>query len=140
MNKRCPVDEVALIINSHEGHIGYVCNSCKGVWVPLKFLSTIENLREFDEKLFIDKLKENKTTFSDRKCPDKCGVLTIVVKGNVEIDWCENCNGTWFDVNELKYILQEYPRSKEKTDIVVDSNDIHGISQMLDVLFTLLSN
>jgi len=45
------------------------------------------------------------------KCP-KCGTETmneVSVKG-VAVERCSSCNGTWFDAQELRYLLAEDAR------------------------------
>ncbi|MFC1968612.1 zf-TFIIB domain-containing protein [Chloroflexota bacterium] len=40
------------------------------------------------------------------KCP-ACNSLMIVVEhGKIELDYCVNCSGVWFDAEELKLLLE----------------------------------
>jgi hypothetical protein len=40
------------------------------------------------------------------KCP-ACGDLMIVVEHeNIELDYCVNCSGVWFDAGELELLLE----------------------------------
>lgn len=43
------------------------------------------------------------------KCP-ACGQLMIVVEHeSIELDYCVNCSGVWFDAGELELLLETMP-------------------------------
>jgi Zn-finger nucleic acid-binding protein len=53
------------------------------------------------------------------KCP-ACNSLMIVVEhGKIELDYCLNCSGVWFDVEELDLLLEAM--QLEGTDISLDN-------------------
>ena len=57
------------------------------------------------------------------KCP-ACGDLMIVVEHeNIELDYCANCSGVWFDAGELELLLEtmELERATLSLDDILTS-------------------
>jgi hypothetical protein len=43
-------------------------------------------------------------------CPGGCGLLSVALVSDVELDWCPSCKGVWFDGDELEKLLANFPR------------------------------
>ncbi len=50
------------------------------------------------------------------KCPKCSGNLKAVIANGIEIDQCDNCNGIWFDVGELDWLL-DVPKLEVKDEV-----------------------
>lgn len=95
------------------------CIYCNGIWIggaELKNLLSIESGAPSISK--IRKYCDTQSAISDkRKCPSCINTaLHIVTVRGVELDYCTNCDGVFFDDNEIKQILTETIKSDIKNN------------------------
>ena len=84
------------------------CIHCSGIWVGGGELRTLLSL-EKDSPSISDMnnyFKQNPNVSKNRTCPTckDTPFYVIKVKG-VEIDYCNECNGVFFDEGELKKVM-----------------------------------
>jgi len=110
----CPRDNKQMVIREAEGHIGHVCPACKGVWLPYKFLRSIQLSHQYSAELFLEELKNGQPCHSTLQCPERCGILgcSKTLQG-ITLDVCQDCGGVWFDRDELKDMLRTFPKYPE---------------------------
>ena len=46
----------------------------------------------------------NEKGFSHMRCPVCNNMMIVVERYDVELDYCINCHGIWFDFEELKFL------------------------------------
>jgi len=131
---KCPVDGSNLVADKAETHAGYGCPSCKGSWLPKKYIDSLQYTKEFEPQQFWKELTSKVIKKSDCKCPSNCGTLHSV--NDLEgISYCPNCSGMWFDSRALKGMIKNY-RNKTESFVVADApNTIIGLLGMLGALF-----
>lgn len=95
----------------------HTCNLCSGVWLggaSLKIMfSTVPNGPNFEMLLKNSELKQKLS--EDRLCP-KCKDtnLFILKIRSVEIDFCGNCDGVFFDAGELQTLIPKHEKDGHK--------------------------
>lgn len=102
----CPYCNVSLAIEEAEGHIGFVCEKCQGIWLPHKYLISLRHNYIFEPQSLLAELASCRAkTPRGGDCPS-CGKAldSSRVKG-IELEWCERCNGVWFDQHELTKLV-----------------------------------
>ena len=92
----CPHDNSALAFRSIEGHTGYRCHVCLGIWWPQKYLQAISVSREFSWEVFQSTLAPGSAA-SSCLCPHRCGCLHSTRYGELEFLSCPQCAGVWFE-------------------------------------------
>ena len=119
---KCPIDGDILKADKAEEHTGYGCISCKGSWLPKKYIDSIQYTKEFEPQVFFNTLTGavNETTRS--MCPVNCGELNSITefKG---VSYCPSCLGVWFESNALKSMLSCH-RNKSEPATFVDSGSV----------------
>lgn len=99
---KCPKCNNLLELNEAEGHIGFTCSKCKGIWLAISYLESLKHTRDFDLSAFRSILTSQKVNSPQTlSCPSCSNVLSTSQKNTIELDWCEKCGGTWFDQREL---------------------------------------
>jgi Zn-finger nucleic acid-binding protein len=101
---RCSVDNTDLIDTKSEDKRGWVCHKCSGAWLPSKFVNSFGDTLPFFVGDFYEQLAINTTSTSERECPEGHGPLDCAHYGRIELDWCADCEGVWFDNGELKAV------------------------------------
>ena len=88
----------------------HTCSPCGGVWVggtSLKRLLSTEPSAPTFEKL-VKNIQQKQQLSEDRLCPNCEDTKLFVLKTRgVEIDFCGNCNGVFFDKDELQSLIPE---------------------------------
>lgn len=103
---KCPKCNLALTLNDAEGHIGFTCADCEGVWLPSNYLESLKHLHDFSAEIFMESLKKLRTeTSSKRACPSCNQTLETSTTNKIELDWCKLCGGVWFDRQELTRLV-----------------------------------
>lgn len=103
---KCPKCNLALTLNDVEGHIGFTCAECEGVWLPSNYLRSLKHLYEFNEESFRLSLEKHRAeTSSKRVCPSCTQTLELSTTNKIELDWCNLCGGVWFDRQELTRLV-----------------------------------
>lgn len=108
MQLKCPHDAGTLTIRQAEGHIGYVCESCKGVWLPKRYLETIKYSHEYSAEYFLASLRAQQSIRTNLRCPQDCGSLESSESHQIRLESCGACNGVWFDRSELSLLLEQF--------------------------------
>ena len=104
----CPREDTTLVVREAEGHIGYFCSSCKGTWLPTRYVQSIEYTRQFSYADFPSNIAENSVVTSELACPSGCGRLHEVKSPDASLFWCPKCRGAWFDRGEIARLLAEF--------------------------------
>jgi len=131
---KCPIDGEVLRADKAEDHTGYGCLSCKGSWLPKKYIDSLKYTKEFEPEQFWKELKNKTIKNNGHKCPSNCGTLHSVV--DLEgISYCPNCLGIWFESSALKKMLKNYPNKTESLAVVDAPNAIIGFLSILGALF-----
>ena len=101
---RCSIDDTKLQDTSTDNKKGWVCPECSGAWLPSEFVNSFGDTQPFFVGDFYEQLAINTTGTSIRKCPEGHGSLDCAHYGKIELDWCVDCEGVWFDNGELKAV------------------------------------
>lgn len=135
MSHLCPHDASPLTIRETEGHIGFLCASCRGAWLPRKYIESIEHLRKFSHEKFLQALAAQLSFSSQLPCPDGCGTLRRKSIKGIDIELCPACQGIWFDRGEIEALLRDLPHRVEGSGESLDAFDIADIgSALLELL------
>lgn len=100
MNRKCPLDQLDLILQDKPVAGVFRCGTCSGLWLPT--LLVAEQLKMPEHGLILPagdmgvKLGVN--------CPEDESTLVKYVYQGVELDICSTCRGVWLDRGELDYI------------------------------------
>ena len=101
---KCSTDNQELIDTRTEDKHGWLCPECKGAWLPTEFVNSFGDIQPFFVGDFYEELAINTTGNSERMCPQGHGTLDCAHYGKVELDWCPECEGVWFDNGELRSV------------------------------------
>lgn len=119
---KCPKCNDPLVLKSAEGHMGFVCKKCYGIWLPTKYLESLKYNQAFNLSNFKSILSANKITKIESKVCPTCGTsMSASVADDIEIDWCNRCGGVWFDKFELASL---YSSIQEKKLLNSTSNEL----------------
>ena len=124
---KCPADQQALTISDSEGHLGYRCSTCGGTWLPASYVTSIAQEHDFDPKAFVASLAASTDRDSSKACPDDGNILAMAQVEGIELDWCRECNGVWFDTGEIARLLAQHPCRELST---ADHFAIHFLSSL----------
>ena len=96
----CPICEIPM--ETVESRVP-TCGRCRGVWLPASWYSVA--LKEPVEPDALFRLLSARGEETGFQCP-ACGTgpLTASSYGGVELDWCGECRGIWFDRGELERV------------------------------------
>jgi len=120
---KCPKCNDQLSIKETEGHVGYACESCFGIWLPWKYLSGLSSSHEFDAKELIEKLNKSIKNNTEYNCPTCKTYIETAEINNIEIEWCNTCNGIWFDKNELSALITKHGETSATGKIASNVTD-----------------
>lgn len=104
----CPYDKIELAADELRAHEVFGCKSCGGQWVPSDQFKSLEFETGFRLNSYIQKLRENQVPSLGLSCPSGCGVMQTAELKSLRLDWCEQCNGIWFDEKELDILFDQY--------------------------------
>lgn len=105
---QCPRDQSELTIRDTEGHVGFLCPTCKGAWLPSKYLQSIEYMRVFSYAEFLSSFSKLAVGNGLMSCPSGCGHLHQVKSNDIALDWCPKCQGAWFDRGAITELLARF--------------------------------
>ena len=108
MALRCPRDQAELTVRDTEGHIGFVCPTCKGAWLPAKYVKSIEYTRVFSFQQFSEHVSTAAPSASELCCPSGCGKLILTSELGATLHRCNSCSGVWFDSGEIQKLLSNF--------------------------------
>lgn len=98
---KCPKCGIKLNLMEREGHIGFCCAQCSGIFLTGLYISTLQFKQENSVFLFYKKLDAGITKDSRCKCPSCEKQMPVTIYRNTELDFCYHCKSIWFDYNEL---------------------------------------
>jgi Zn-finger nucleic acid-binding protein len=104
----CPQGHGATVIAANEGHVGYHCLECGGIWVPAIEIDALARERHLDVDAFRARLADARTGEAAFACPHG-HALTVTEYHDLELDWCRTCQGIWFEPRELRRLLDLHP-------------------------------
>lgn len=132
---RCPKHVSDLSVESKDGFAGYTCPSCDGQWLPGRWVAALKHQWPgLDADRVLMALRERSVGPTHLRCPSGCGVLSATFVQGVELDWCPQCQGVWFDAGEVRATLSGLaPIAKTRGDSGVDV-----LGDLLSGLFSLL--
>jgi len=116
---KCPVDKEILTADKAEVHSGFGCLTCKGSWLPKKYIDSLKYTKEFDPQQFWQELTKKPSKSNDSKCPSNCGALHKIEHIN-GVSYCPKCNGMWFESGCLKVMVNKY-RTKKDALLMADA-------------------
>ncbi len=96
------------------------CRLCGGVWLDSGEIGEYVKKGKIPKKVLdnfqIDdshmKVEEGK-----RKCPRCKNQLRVITHRRVNVDFCDECRGIWFDKGELKKIIATYQKETQKKSL-----------------------
>lgn len=104
---RCPKDHAHLEVHDHEGHTGYVCADCKGVWLPWRYVEALGLERSVSGSELFKAIKQNIDHKGERDCPDCEHLMSVSRFDEMDVDICTRCNGLWLDSGELAKLQKD---------------------------------
>jgi Zn-finger nucleic acid-binding protein len=134
---RCPNDQSELTVRDTEGHIGFLCPTCKGAWLPANYVQSIAYMRDFSYADFAVQLSKSTTGSSQLGCPSGCGLLDKVNHCEVTLHWCRTCQGVWFDRGEIARLLAKFQlREKGAAEVVAEQVGWSILGALIGSLFS----
>jgi Zn-finger nucleic acid-binding protein len=134
MTPHCPHDLNPLSVREAEGHVGFLCETCQGAWLPRSYLQSIEHGRHFSHERLFQMLGDQRTAASFLQCPSHCGSMQISRIKGIALDWCPECRGIWFDQGEIAMLLSHY---RNKSESLPDGERVDGWD-IADIALSLL--
>lgn len=122
----CPKCNGVLNVKESEGHLGFVCEKCAGMWLPNKYLESLKHNYTFEPNNFIKKLSESYTV-TKHACPGCNTYLHHSIFKEIELEWCQSCNGVWFDENELNRLVALYKKELTAGDRIFVGLELLGL-------------
>ena len=134
---KCPRDQALLSLRSTEGHSGYRCPSCRGGWLPAKYVQSIEYSGDFKYSAFSEAVAGGVSHVTDLACPAGCGQLRATRFADISLFWCPSCQGNWFELGAVGELLGKYACRDSSLGKVVAA-DV-GLSVLFSILSALFS-
>ena len=132
----CPRCNGNLITKSVEAVEIEVCDGCGGTWLDaneLKVLAETSVTNTVSDKAQGANEASSSQQNADMQCP-KCSNRDLIAfiyacDSGIELDKCPQCNGLWFDNNELKQItsLMSKNDNSQLSDIIKTRRDSEGV-------------
>lgn len=124
MFRVCPRDQTTLVKSRFMTEVMDACSQCDGVWLER---GEMEKILGLPDDLF--RGQDRPDPKGAAACPD-CHVSMKTVWFSMDervlIDRCEQCGGVWLDAEELRELVQEVYRHKERTQVLVgDDGHFH---------------
>ena len=116
----CPNCHSTLKERDQSGVQTFNCPNCSGVWISGKALEILFRMEgKSTSMLTLKSLAGRSSEVSHRICPTcETSSLSASIVGDVEIDICAKCAGTYFDKSELEKVIpkthasEQYPMSE----------------------------
>ena len=105
----CPRDGTRFAFAVDEGIAVFRCATCRGTWLPRKYLRAITGTRVFSHEAFERTLTAAWSAPSSRLCPAGCGSLREIAWYEASLSWCPACKGAWLDGGELAVLVARMP-------------------------------
>lgn len=129
---RCPRDNSELTVRETEGHIGFLCSSCGGAWLPSKYVQSIEHTRIFCYADFTAALARHSTGTATIPCPSRCEMLHEVRAPDATLEWCPRCRGVWFDRGEVARLVGQHRLREQSAGQTLAEHTIWSV--LVDVI------
>ncbi len=102
---QCPRDHTDLDYRHQENALGYVCETCQGIYLPTKSVKWFDNTYQTNvlESLFLKQQIAKPSIL----CPNCNCFMPTVDFGDAEIDICRHCKSIWFDQYEVTETLKQ---------------------------------
>jgi Zn-finger nucleic acid-binding protein len=87
------------------------CSMCGGLWFDRHELAAYVKAKKIPFKFLSNYCLDDRRKVireGDRKCPRCQKNMQVVTHVNVNVDYCPDCKGLWFDRGELSKILNHY--------------------------------
>ncbi|PCI46604.1 MAG: hypothetical protein COB51_06920 [Moraxellaceae bacterium] len=120
----CPKCKGTLRVEQAEGHIGFRCELCKGIWLSNKYLKSLELTHDFNAEEFISQLGLLPRAKLKILCLECSNNLYEVSVSGLEIDFCKSCSGIWFDKSELSRLITQHKDSGKGAVLVSGFFDV----------------
>jgi Zn-finger nucleic acid-binding protein len=137
---RCPREQSELAVRETEGHVGFLCPTCKGAWLPRKYLRSIEYMRVFSHAQFVADISEVANRgVQNLPCPSGCGHLLHARLHGATLEWCDVCQGAWLDRGEITDLLARYQLRENVPgvgQIVVEQTALSALASILFAFFS----
>ncbi|PCK32267.1 zf-TFIIB domain-containing protein [Pseudoalteromonas piscicida] len=104
-----------MIYTEAEGHCGYQCSTCDMLWLPRKFVESIQHTYRFSYTDFLA-ARTPAEEMTAQSCPDDGNQLKGYTLASAAFRECTCCAGVWFEAGELQSLLQNYPRISTEVD------------------------
>lgn len=118
---KCPKCNNSLALNEAEGHIGFICSRCSGIWLPTDYLDSLQHMHTFNARDFKVALANSRiNTRQKESCPACNQLLAASIMNKIELDWCEKCGGVWFDRQELMKLVTHRSTQANAAESPVD--------------------
>ena len=133
---KCPKCQQSLDASNEEFYKFNTCSKCSGIWLSgaeiRKIINSEPNIHSFDgTPVFLSGTKE---PLKEHNCP-VCVNTMLCVKSykGVKLDICDNCNGIFFDKNELNEL---FPNGFRNAD-VADNIKFGGVELTIEYFISL---
>ncbi len=122
----CPRDNNHLNRNINQQVFGDCCNDCGGVFLSGDGVKAFKI--NFNTEVLEKTLAQSEEQESCLACPHCDSSMNVSLIDDIEIDFCQQCSGIWFDefeaddlIEKYKYKPQNPPQSiwEEFLDIVI---------------------
>jgi|GEM_PF-2267123 len=123
----CPSCSNGVLLAPSEGDKGLCCTQCDGLWLEKDTLNSLCNGNELDPDILRAKLKTERRVDNGRACPSCAKTLAVSAVNKIELDWCETCEGVWFDRGESQKVLAD---ASDKDEVSISESIFAGITML----------
>lgn len=122
----CPNCSNTQSLELAEDNKGSSCSECGGIWFSQETLIALCEAHDYDPNIVNLHLSEEKKRHASKNCPVcKTRLITSSIS-EVELDWCENGHGVWFDKGEYDSVVTNSPESSflDRTSAAITIVDV----------------
>jgi Zn-finger nucleic acid-binding protein len=124
---QCPICSIKLEVMEREGHVGFCCSKCSGIFLTRKYIFRLNfKVGESAEK-FYSALEAGLSRSSDFACPKCKNKMKVSLYKNIELDFCTDCRSVWFDYNELCSTVTFHENTKVGSTTVTKEDVLWGV-------------
>lgn len=131
----CPSCSSGCSLIPSEGDKGFYCSQCDGLWLAKETLNSLCEVNKLDSNILRKKLREERRVDNSKACPNCVKTLATSAVNNMELDWCETCDGVWFDRGECQRILS----GTGKISILDKATAVFTLVEFIGLIFSGLS-
>ena len=127
---KCPKDNSNLKIQESEKVVGHVCDQCSGIYLKESAVSAFKYNYETSILEKIASFYSGNDSFIG--CPGCGSIMKMASTEGIEIDYCENCKGIWFDKDEVTKLISLYkPKISEESKVLTGYFAVDIIANIL---------